>query len=144
MKTDKKRILEFLGYEIGRVGFSGTSDETRWQVKHADWLEKNWEQYDHSVGTYAVKFDTDVIKSIEEFDFKKNWNDLMLVVEKIESLENGSYGFTIDPWGIVVIEYKSGNENVIVQFENDDNHPKIQQYYSCVTDFIQWYNNQKP
>ncbi len=68
-----------------------------------------------------------------------NW--LMPVVEKIETIDNGGYGFTIDFWGMVIIEYKSSNEEEIVEFQNDDHYPKIVQYYSCVVDFIKRYNS---
>lgn len=74
-------------------------------------------------------------------NYSSDWRELMPVVEKIESLGNRSYGFTIDPWGIQVIEYASGNEEVIVSFTNDDNYPKIQQYYETIIEFIKWYNN---
>jgi hypothetical protein len=69
--------------------------------------------------------------------YDTKWDWIMPVVEKIEKL---GYGFTVDPWGIVVIDYTTGNEEERVAFLNDDNYEKIYQYYHTVVEFIKWYN----
>jgi hypothetical protein len=82
---------------------------------------------------------TAVIWSDDNPPYDTSWDWLMPVVEKIEQL---GFGFTVDPFGIEIIDYTTGKEEVRVRYINDDNYPKIEQYYASVTEFITWYNNQ--
>lgn len=77
--------------------------------------------------------------TISKLRYQTSWDWLMPVVEKIETL---GFGFTVDPWGMVIIEYISGNEKEIISFINYNNYPKLFQYYDTVTQFIKWYNDQ--
>lgn len=88
MKSDKKNIAKFMGYEVVRIGFLG-SDATKWQLKNADWLDKPEivEQYDNSVGDYFVNIGRNEIIRQEDVDYKNSWNDIMPVVEKIGTLK---------------------------------------------------------
>ena len=70
-------------------------------------------------------------------NYDTDWNWTMRVVEKIEEM---GYGFTVDPWGITIIDYTTGLEEVIVEFINDDNHGKHSQYFTVIVEFINWYN----
>jgi len=71
--------------------------------------------------------------------YHSSWDWLMPVVEKLESL---GYGFTVDPWGMEVIEYLSGEEELIIKIQKDE-ETKLEQYYYCVLETIKWYNSNK-
>jgi hypothetical protein len=76
-----------------------------------------------------------LVKYYQALNF--DWNMLMQVVV---NLENKGIGFEVDPWGIVAVEFLSGNEEDIFQFINDDNYLKIIQYYTTIVESIKWYN----
>lgn len=109
-------IAKFMGFE----NVKKENEEVFCQVEPPNGWEK--------------QFPRGVIKKIV---FHKSWNELMPVVEKIEKL---GYGFTVDPWGIEIIEYISGKEELVCSFINDDDYPKIEQYFYIIVDFIEFYN----
>lgn len=74
--------------------------------------------------------------------YHTSWDWLMPVVVKIETMERSSFGFTIDPWDIIITEYASGNEEEIVHVTRQESK-LIDCYYEAVYGFIQWYNKQK-
>lgn len=116
IKEGNKLIAEFMGGEL----LEGRQDNVYWFNKGHHLLE-----YRKAINRHAFKYHS-------------SWDWLMPVVEKIESL---GYGFTVDPWGIEIIEYISGNENSIVKFDRTDDEPKMEQYYYSVNKFIKWYNS---
>src|ERR1044072_3839682 len=80
---------------------------------------------------------------INEMEFDSSWGWLMPVVEKIESLHNKAYAFTVDPWSIVIIEYMSGNEIEIVHVTREESK-LMDDYFEAVTKFLDWYETYKP
>lgn len=76
------------------------------------------------------------------FKYNSDWSLLMPIVEKIESIHNGAYKFTIDPWSIVIIEYVSGNETHIVHVTREESKP-IDDYFEAVCKFLDWYETFK-
>ena len=80
---------------------------------------------------------------IDELKYHEDWNWLMEVVEKIESLE------IFDRMGRFNINTKNFDENYtsfitdkdedFIQCEGDT---KIEAVYNAVVEFIKWYNNQ--
>ena len=82
------------------------------------------------------------ISLIEQMRYHTDWNWLMGVVTKIEKLESGRFRFTIDPWGVQVVDYKE-EEETIVDVSRDDNQPRIEILYHAVYEFITWYNKQQ-
>lgn len=80
---------------------------------------------------------------IDELKYHEDWNWLMVVVEKIESLE------IFDRMGRFNINTKNFDENYtsfitdkdedFIQCEGDT---KIEAVYNAVVEFIKWYNNQ--
>ena len=70
---------------------------------------------------------------IDELKYHEDWNWLMVVVEKIESL-----GYRIEIVKHICRIYLSNKETIIIS----ENTPKIEAVYNAVVEFIKWYNNQ--
>ena len=70
---------------------------------------------------------------IDELKYHEDWNWLMEVVEKIESL-----GYRIEIVKHICRIYLSNKETIIIS----ENTPKIEAVYNAVVEFIKWYNNQ--
>lgn len=73
-------------------------------------------------------------------DYHTNWNNLMLVVEKIENVENGLH--VVVTTRHVAIWFIEGRKDFTsITFEYPD-HPekKIEYLWQAVVQFIQWYN----
>lgn len=74
--------------------------------------------------------------------FKSSWDWLMVVVEKINSIqtdeENFEFTAVIHPSHFVV--YKNPNDTEIIRVEHANDN--IDMVYRGVVDFIKWYNNQ--
>lgn len=86
-------------------------------------------------------------KWFKEAKYHSSWDWLMPVVIKIEKLENGRFGFTIDPWGIDIIDYKGvydgHGEKVIVNVNREPSESALlNDYYDAVCQFLQWFNKQ--
>jgi len=103
MNVDNKLIAEFLGYET---------------------YEMN--------GVLNVEYSEDNIRTIQDTHYHIDWNWLMQVVEKIESLG-------------VVVEIR---ENVCYiettpnDYYSELETTKIQAVYKACVEFIKWYNEQ--
>ena len=68
-----------------------------------------------------------------ELEFHSDWNWLMEVVEKIESL-----GYRIEIVKHICRIYLSNKETIIIS----ENTPKIEAVYNACVEFIKWYNKQ--
>lgn len=76
----------------------------------------------------------------------KDWQLLMVVVEKIETLENKRFGVCIDVLDTMIMDYKVGfdeGEKIIVQTDiyPDNGDTKISITHAAVYQFITWYND---
>ena len=71
-----------------------------------------------------------------ELDFNSDWNWLMEVVEKIESL---NYVFEIKITWCRIKQIENGNV-IVLRWEEDKT--KIEAVYNACVEFIKWYNNQ--
>ncbi len=78
-----------------------------------------------------------------DWNYRYDWTDLMPVIEKIESIDKGTYGISTDPWSMEIIEYASGKEESVVKIERYDGESKKEMYYQLAIEFITWYNNKK-
>jgi hypothetical protein len=79
-----------------------------------------------------------------DLKYHASWEWLMPVVEKIESLENIRFGFTIDVLHVIVTDYKGkGVEIIWVHKFPDNGDTKLSMTYDAVHQFIQWYNQNK-
>jgi hypothetical protein len=142
----KNEIARFMGYEVVRIGYYGTDDETAWQVENTNWLNKREirEQYNDSIGDYYVNVKEDRIIPIEDVDWANNWNDLMAVVEKIDSLPETSFEMYPAYAGIgsrigvgVQITTSRKDFKVLVL---PNGRSRIEVVYKAVVEFIRWYN----
>lgn len=77
--------------------------------------------------------------------YHSSWDWLMPVVEKIESLDNGRFGFTVDPWQVMIEDYITENTITItcVERERSAKNDFINTYYQAITTFLEWYIKQK-
>lgn len=74
------------------------------------------------------------IEDIKLWDFKNNWNDLMFLVAKIESL-----GADI----IIRAEYTTLIYDEGEQISTLNFNSKIDSVYNACVEFVKWYNNNK-
>ena len=79
----------------------------------------------HPITNYDVE--------ISGLKYHEDWNWLMEIVEKIESL-----GYRIEIVKHICRIYLSNKETIVIS----ENIPKIEAVYSTVVEFIKWYNNQ--
>lgn len=89
-------IAKFMGLEAVTIGYYGTDDETEFQVKYKDWLDKPEivEQYDNSVGEYYVNIERNLIIPQDEINYHKSWDDLMPVWYKFRDLKFDDFAQT--------------------------------------------------
>ena len=80
----------------------------------------------HPVTNYDVE--------ISSLKYHEDWNWLMEVVEKIESL-----GYRIEIVKHICRIYLSNKETIIIS----ENTPKIEAVYIACVEFIKWYNENK-
>ena len=113
METNNKIIAEFMGFEI-----------------------KNKINYvPSSLPNFMKKAEHLKVDKSENLPFHNDWNWLMQVVEKIESI-----GFTFETkknWARITRK----GENIILRWEEDKT--KIEAVYNACIEFIKWYNENK-
>lgn len=114
---NNKKIAEFLGWEI-------QSDPTR-----------------PKFGTVKPTQDKDFLDvrySDEDLKFHNDWNWLMEVVEKIESL-----GYWIEIHGGTINRCLIGSINSSYESFKVTKNTKIEAVYNACIDFIKWWNENK-
>ena len=94
---------------------------------------------------YYTREDTKekVIKNISKYSkYSKDWNWLMKVVEKIESIEDGIYQVDILQEGCKILKKCSLLiDKTVSKLEPDTT--KIKSVYLACVEFIKWYNENK-
>lgn len=93
-----------------------------------------------SRGYCAGKSNSDLDATNLYFHIYPEW--IWKVVEHIESLENGSWKFTIDPWEVYITDYSTGNEERLASYLKED-EKLIECLWHVIIDFIKWYNERK-
>ena len=84
-----------------------------------------------------------VIKNISKYSkYSKDWNWLMKVVEKIESIEDGVYQVDILQEGCKILKKCSLLIDKTVS-KLEPYSTKIKSVYLACIEFIKWYNKQK-
>lgn len=90
---------------------------------------KDWMGFDKDIGSKFANYHT-------------NWNDLMEVVEKIESL-NGGNRFTVSIcYGVCEIHEYNNRTLPKLLMINSNIYSKINVVYETVIEFIEWYNKE--
>ena len=116
MEANNKIIAEFMGFEI-----------------------KNKINYVHSsLPNFMKKAEHLKVDKSENLPFHNDWNWLMEVVEKIESL-----GYWTELLGGYHQEFRIGKINQIKEFINKDSSDKKEAVYNTCLEFIKWYNENK-
>jgi hypothetical protein len=135
MNKTVKIIAKFMGLDAVTIGYYGMDNETEWQVKNREWLDRPEivEQYNNSVGDYYVNIKRNIIIPQEEINYSKDWNDLMGVINQIEKIEGvtttlKNKRFVIKYWK------KTFSCHTVV---------KINSTYRVVVEFLDWYTNNK-
>lgn len=83
----------------------------------------------------------------QNYQTHKDWQLLMVVVEKIETLENKRFGVCIDVLDTMIMDYNctgyDEGEKVIIQTDiyPDNGDTKISITHAAVYQFITWYND---
>lgn len=77
---------------------------------------------------------------ISDLIFNSDWNWLMKVVDKIESIEDGKYDVNILKNGTVIVNYGAGGMVICNNVGKIGYNEKIEHTYQAVIDFIKWYN----
>lgn len=112
---NNKLIAEFLEWKKYKDGTFDSSSKFFWEDEHA------------SMSWNVIRYDW----KPSDMLFNNDWNWLMEVVEKIESLENN---------------LKNETREEFTQFQKVLSLPiytKIEAVYNACIEFIKWYNEQK-
>jgi hypothetical protein len=86
-------------------------------------------------GEFKTEFNEDQLK------YHKDWNWLMEVVDKIDSIElkNNTFAVDIFQTGCQIFQYGEYNN----EFITTEGKTRIEATYDAVVRFIKWYNKQK-
>lgn len=85
----------------------------------------------------------------QDLIYRNQWEWLMPVVSKIETIESGRFGFTDDPWSIVIIDYSDDHEIEIINISKEwekgiDRNDYLREcYFEAIARFIEWYKSKK-
>lgn len=114
--------IEFINYKGHRTSNGHKTAKTIGQIK--DYFGKE------------VMTSGQFIEDINWWDFKNDWNDLMFLVEKIESLD---FNFNITSGDATALK----NHGAIYQtlIYTLDGTKKIEAVYKTCVEFIKWYNS---
>ena len=122
------------------------SDQNNKLIAEFIGLESNEQGYlnDHNSMDYLSGFPSRDYGRLplEQLRFDVDWNWLMVVVEKIESIifENDEYyNFNILGGCYVIVISSHGNELIT----SDNGQSKLECVYNAVVEFIKWYNDGK-
>ena len=81
-----------------------------------------------------------VIGQLTDLKYDIDWNWLMKVVDKIESIEDGKYDVNILKNGTVIVNYGAGGMVICNNVGKIGYDEKIEHTYQAVIDFIKWHN----
>ena len=125
MEENNKIIAEFMGFTF----------------------EKNIGYYDNEMLLEQIVYEQQNGNCFDELLFNKDWNWLMAVVEKIETMSNNDQFY-------IIVEYDNRDEfkgwvwridRFVKTLKVNDNRikTKIEATYNACLEFIKWYNQNK-
>lgn len=125
MKENNKLLAEFLGWLVMECYVTPT-DEAITSLK----LNSEFKE----IPPYTMKFHND-------------WNWLMLVVDKIESLGLGQRNFTVKiSYDVCSIDFTSlheRRETPLIFKRSTDQRNKIEAVYNACVEFVEWLNKEE-
>jgi hypothetical protein len=132
-------ISKFMDFGVVDVGYADSEEETEWQRNHEEWMIKVGLT---QVGRYIVNVKENIWHCWDDVKYHSSWDWLMLVVEKISSLDGGKYNFHISSTGqwACYINRDDVFDSEITSYGGFE--PMIINVWKAVYKFIQWYNNQ--
>lgn len=95
-------------------------------IAEQDFLDYNYEESEK-----------DTLYILESLKYNTDWNQLIQVIEKVESLD---YVFAIHNETVNVF---NGQNNIKYYNEYFEYKTKIESVYNACVEFIKWYNEQK-
>lgn len=134
MENNNDLIAQFMGYEKVTIGYIDGVSETQWQRENQDWLDKVGLDY---IGDYYVNMSENKYFNVCGNDlWYGEWNNLMTVVEKIDSM--GQYEVSI------IYNECSIGENIDAEHYRGlvdiQGKTKLEAVYLAVVEFIEKYN----
>lgn len=131
MRDDNELIAEFMGLTWTKKSM------VNYPNGHEDW---DIELPGHfRIMKYGLR---DHLFSKLPIFYHESWHWIMPVVEKIETLDHYRYGFTIDPHGVMCLDYAL-NEKVLFQVDQQEGDSKIRIVYESVLEFIKMYTTKQ-
>ena len=76
----------------------------------------------------------------KDLKYDSSWEWIMPVVEKMQTMENGRYHISVDPWSMMVVDYKEEEKEVLTMQFDPEEDSLLGRYYLTVCRFIEWYN----
>lgn len=142
INSGNRLIAEFMGYQILNKNFQylnySSSNESYWEWDEGDIV---CDEHGNEVNFY----NDEPLYSLEDIPFKE-WNVLMTVVEKIESITFGNttqFDVVIDKRGCCITQYFYGGEYQKWQTGLYNSLSKIESVWLCCVNFIKFYNTVK-
>ena len=142
---EEKKIMKFLGYELCFDDLenapSGYYYKPSLSTNSDEWSEDDWEELD--LGYPAIE-------DVSQLQFDNNWNHLMFLIDRIETLEtefDGRFGVYIHSncCSIQSTKLDTRPESPHYSFAIFDIclNTKIESVYYAVICFIRYYNENK-
>lgn len=139
--TDNKLIAEFMEFKQCK-GIRSESGKyfDYWAKENFSCIEEQEIQIESEWGFGLVEQD---LLFVEDLKFHSDWNWLMQVVDKIESIDDGEYDVNILKNGTQIINYRAGGIVICDNVGQISYSEKIEHVYQAVVNFIKWYNKQR-
>jgi len=130
--ANNKLIAEFMGYNFIDGDFKVTHSNKTSNSDFKEWCPTYWDD-DLDSGGYLV--------SPSNLLFHSDWNWLMEVVEKIESIKIETYKVRVDIYFNCCQIYPTHWDELISIYGNKET--KLEIVYNACIEFIKWYSQQK-
>jgi len=149
---ENKLIAEFMGLRKGFTTVKYYHPVTRARVISNDTKEECFLIHEDDVTIYTdrpgfewqdIDDENYLVTKVDGLKYDSDWNWLMAVVEKIESVEDGKYDVNILKNGTQIVDYSSGGIEICNNVGKIGYDEKIEHTYQAVVDFIKWYNKNK-
>lgn len=152
----EKSIATFMGYTYFPHNMEGVKVPGWKTTIDTDYMRKNNEAHNfflnkiHYTGNdnimKVIKEKTDhpkrkyLCRSHNDLKYSTDWNWLMEVVVKIQTMDQSRYSLTVDHWSMELYDYSNSPEDTIINLEFDYDEKLNMRYFKIILEFIKWYN----